>query len=318
VCSLDEPHPDGLSLIRDASPKQLKNALQNNAVKALFIQDTLVTMLPAELPMAVIAVNDPMVALISVIPLFFEPYPISPGISEKADVHPSAKLGHNVTVSPFVSIGANCVIGDNVVLHPQVTVYPGCTIGTGTVVHAGAAIREDVIIGEHAVIQNGAIIGADGFGYVQVPGKGLVPVPQIGTVVVGNNAEVGANSCIDRATLGKTRLGDGSKADNLVQIGHNTAIGNHSILCGQVGIAGSCSIGNGVVIGGGAGVKDHVTIADGVRIAAKSGVTRDLREKGDYGGYPAVPVREWHGQVRSLIKLTRSSGSAPSPVGGND
>jgi UDP-3-O-[3-hydroxymyristoyl] glucosamine N-acyltransferase len=206
-------------------------------------------------------------------------------------VHPSAKIGSGVSIGEFAVVGPLTEIGDNVVIHPHVVLYPGVKIGPRSIIHSHAAIREDSVLGAETVIQNGAVIGADGFGYVPDAKLGLVGVPQLGTVNLGDRVEVGANSAIDRATLGTTTIGLGTKIDNLVQIGHNTRIGRFSILCGQVGIAGSCEIGNQVVIGGQAGVGDHLKIADGIRVGAKSGVVSDLTEKGDYLGFPPLPAQ---------------------------
>jgi UDP-3-O-[3-hydroxymyristoyl] glucosamine N-acyltransferase len=137
--------------------------------------------------------------------------------------------------------------------------------------------------------------------------RGLVPVPQVGTVTLGDRVDVGANSCIDRATLGETTVGLGTKIDNLVQVGHNTAVGKHSILCGQVGIAGSSKIGDQVVLAGSVGVADHIHIASGSRFASRSAVVTDIPEKGDYAGAPAVPARQWNRAMIALLRLGKRS-----------
>jgi len=170
-------------------------------------------------------------------------------------------------------------------------------------IHARVVLREDIEISDGVILQPGAVIGADGFGYIADPKRGLVTVPQIGTVILDAAVEVGANSCIDRATLGRTLIGQGTKLDNLVQVAHNSRIGSYSLLCAQVGIAGSSTIGNNVVLGGHSGVGDHVKIVDNVRVAAKAGVIQDISKPGDYGGYPAVPAREWRRMVGALVRL---------------
>ena len=205
-------------------------------------------------------------------------------------------------VGAFSVVGANAVIEDNVTIHPNVIIYPGVQIGSSTIVHAGAILREDVIIGRECCIQNGAIIGADGFGYYQEEND-IKPVPQVGTVVLGDRVDVGAQTCIDRATLGTTRLGSSVKLDNLVQIGHNVWIEPGSIVCGHSALGGSVRVGSGVTIGGKVGIADHVSIADGVRIGAGSGVAQDIKERGDYAGYPTQTAQQWRRQARALAKL---------------
>lgn len=252
---------------------------------------------------SVIAVDDPQRAMMALVPLFFAPYSYPASISPKADVHPSAKLGEGVHIGPFVWVGERAEIGDGAIVHAHCAIYPGARIGARAVIHSGATVREDCMIGCDAVIQNGAVIGADGFGYVPNPKTGLEAVPQIGVVQLEDRADVGANSCIDRATLGTTRIGAGAKIDNLVQIGHNCSIGRHTIICGQAGIAGSTKVGSGAVIGGATGIADHVTVGEGVRVGARGGVTSSLLEKGDYAGHPAVPAGDWRRQVHAIAEL---------------
>jgi UDP-3-O-[3-hydroxymyristoyl] glucosamine N-acyltransferase len=163
--------------------------------------------------------------------------------------------------------------------------------------------EEDVVLKEGVVIQNGAVIGADGFGYLPDPEKGLIPVPQVGNVTLCRAVEIGANTCIDRATLGTTFIDMGSKIDNLVQIGHNTKVGKHTIICGQSAIAGSSKIGNQVVLGGNVGVADHTEVADGCRFGAFSGLHGKYEIKGDYAGNPAMPASTYRRVVTLIPKL---------------
>ena len=198
------------------------------------------------------------------------------------------------------------MIEDRSVIHPHVTIYPRVRLGQGCVVHAGAVLREDVTLGDHCVIQNGAVIGADGFGYIPDQAGNLHAVPQVGAAKLGNEVHIGANSCVDRGTLGNTTVGDWTKIDNLVQTGHNVSLGQNCIVCGQTGIAGSVSIGNRVVLGGGCGVQDHVSIADGCRFAGHSGVIGDITERGDYAGMPALPARQWRRLVAQLRRMVKN------------
>lgn len=304
ACPIDAGVPNGLGFTRADSPARLDRALRQTRCAAALVPTKAITPNSAY-PIPVIAVPDPVLAMTKVVPLFFEPAEIGDGISPKAEIHPSARIGRNVRIGPFCVVGPRVSIGDDVVLHPHVVLYPGATIGDRTTLHAGAVVREECTVGADSVIQNGAVIGADGFGYTPDPTRGLVPVPQVGTVVLSAGVDVGANTCIDRATFGQTQIHDGTKIDNLVQIGHNTVIGRHGIVCGQVGIAGSCAIGDGVVLAGSVGVADHISIASGARIAARSAVIRDLDERGDYAGNPAVSARLWNRAMASLLKLAK-------------
>lgn len=225
------------------------------------------------------------------------------GISDQTSIDPSARIGENCSIGPFVAIGARVQIGENCQIHPNVTIYRDVKIGRGCIVHAGAVIREECELADGIVIQPGAIIGADGFGYIPDKTRGLVAVPQIGNVKISEEVEIGANACIDRATLGSTNVGYGTKIDNLVQIGHNVEIGKFSILCGQTGIAGSTKIGNQVVLAGQVGVADHIEIADGVRCGGGTTVTSSIDTKGDYSGTPAILATNWRRQAVALRRL---------------
>ena len=290
LTSLEDAQSGALVFVREKSLTVLRDTI-STAPASVFLSQTRIESEEVPPEKALIVVSKPLEALMRCMPLFFEPHPPQTGVSTLASVHPSAKIGSGVSIGEFVVVGPLTEIGDNVVIHPHVVLYPGVKIGPRSIIHSHAAIREDSVLGAETVIQNGAVIGADGFGYVPDAKLGLVGVPQLGTVNLGDRVEVGANSAIDRATLGTTTIGLGTKIDNLVQIGHNTRIGRFSILCGQVGIAGSCEIGNQVVIGGQAGVGDHLKIADGIRVGAKSGVVSDLTEKGDYLGFPPLPAQ---------------------------
>lgn len=219
-------------------------------------------------------------------------------------VDPSARLGegvqlgHDVVVSAGVDIGEHTQVGSGSVIGRGVTIGRNCLIGPRVSIQCAH-------IGDEVVIQAGAVIGGSGFGFASLT-DGHLKIPQLGRVIVQDRVEIGANSAIDRGALGDTLIGEGSKIDNLVQIGHNTRVGRHCIMAGQVGISGSVTLGDFVLLGGKVGVADHVTIGDRVRVAALSGVGTDLEEGKDYGGIPARPLMQWKREGAILAKLARS------------
>ncbi|WP_298314083.1 UDP-3-O-(3-hydroxymyristoyl)glucosamine N-acyltransferase [uncultured Aquimarina sp.] len=228
------------------------------------------------------------------------------------DIHPTAVIDKSVIIGKGSKIGAGCyvgkdvVLGDGVVLYPNVTVFDDSVIGNNTVIWSGTVIRERSKIGSDCIFHNNVSIGADGFGYLpSADGRGLMKIPHIGNVVIGNGVEIGANSCIDRAKFSSTILGDGCKIDNLVQIGHNCVLGRFCIMAGSSGLAGSVTLGDGVVIGGSASIKDHTTIHSGAIVGAGSGVMNDVPAGKTVLGYPACDSREMLKQWVTLRKLSK-------------
>jgi UDP-3-O-[3-hydroxymyristoyl] glucosamine N-acyltransferase len=235
-------------------------------------------------------------------------------------VHPSAVIESSAAVGRDVRIAAQCYVGrearlgDRVVLHPNVTVMDGCVVGPDTVLWPGVVVRERCVIGARCILHPNAVIGADGFGFRPAAGgKGLVKVPQTGNVVLGDDVEIGAGTCVDRAKFGSTEIGDMTKIDNLCQIAHNCRIGRCVIIAGGCGLAGSVTIGDGVMFGGHVGVKDHTTIGAGARLMAYAAVMNDIPAGETWGGYPAkeakVAAREYAGMRRlpELVKLLKKS-----------
>ncbi len=229
------------------------------------------------------------------------------------DIHPSAVIHESVVIGKGCKIGAGCyvgkdvVLGDGVVLYPNVTIFDETTIGTGTVVWSGTVIRERSEIGAYCIFHTNVSIGADGFGYRPAEdGRGLVKIPQIGNVIIGNGVEIGANSCVDRGKFSSTIVGDGCKIDNLVQIAHNCVLGRSCIMAGNSGLAGSVTLGDGVIIGGSASIKDHTTIHSGAVVGAGSGVMNDVPAGKTVLGYPAADSRETLKQWVALRKLGKA------------
>ncbi|WP_430400579.1 UDP-3-O-(3-hydroxymyristoyl)glucosamine N-acyltransferase [Flavobacterium sp.] len=257
---------------------------------------------------AFIKVKNADLAMSQVLKLFAPPPPIF-----KNDIHPTAIIDKTASIENGVKIGAGCYIGpntrigENSVIYPNVTILDDCTIGKNTVIWSGTVIRERCHLGNKCIIHPNATIGADGFGFRPDPEKGLVKVPQIGNVIIGNDVEIGANSCVDRGKFSSTVIGDGCKIDNLVQIGHNSKLGRFCIMAGNSGLAGSVTLGNGVIIGGSASIKDHTKIGDGAIVGAGSGVTGDVEAGKTMLGYPAVEARDALKQWAILKRLVNDS-----------
>ena len=212
-------------------------------------------------------------------------------VDPTAHIDPSAVIGPGVTVGPCVVIGQESVIGENTVIHAGVVIGRFCKLGRDNVLHPRVVLYDDCAFGDRVTVHAGAVIGADGFGYRTQQGR-HVKVPQLGSVEVENDVEIGAGSAIDRGTFGPTRIGTGTKIDNLVQIGHNCQIGKHNLLGGQVGIAGSCVTGDHVTVAGRVGIADHLRIGTGAALASGSGVTGDVTEGTRVSGYPARPQED--------------------------
>lgn len=228
-------------------------------------------------------------------------------IHPSAVIDPTAKIGNGSRVGAGSYVGPNVVIGENTTIYPNVTVLDECTIGNRTIIWSGSVVRERCHIGNDCILHPNATIGADGFGFRPCAERGLVKIPQIGNVIIGNGVEIGANSCVDRGKFSSTVLGDGCKIDNLVQIGHNSKLGKFCIMAGNSGLAGSVTLGNGVIIGGSASIKDHTTIGDGAIVGAGSGVTGDIPAGKTMLGYPAIEARDALKQWAILKRLVKES-----------
>lgn len=257
---------------------------------------------------AFIKVKNADLAMSQVLEMFAHPMPVF-----SFDIHPSAVIDTTASIGAGARIGAGCYIGPNVEIGPNTTIYPNVTIldastvGENSIIWSGTVIRERCHIGNDCIIHPNATIGADGFGFRPCPQRGLVKIPQIGNVIIGNGVEIGANSCVDRGKFSSTVLGDGCKIDNLVQIGHNSKLGRFCIMAGHSGLAGSVTLGDGVIIGGSASIKDHTTLGNGATIGAGSGVVSDVPAGKTVLGYPAVEARDALKQWAILKRLVNES-----------
>ena len=252
---------------------------------------------------SILRAKDPYLAYTRALRVFY------PEPKFQAFIHPSAVVDSTAELAPtMVAIGAHSVIGRNVkigpevTIHPNVTIYDDVTIGSGSVIHSGVSVRERTVIGERVIIHNNSVIGCDGFGYAKDEERRWLKIPQAGRVVIDDDVEIGAGTTIDRASVGESRIGRGSKIDNLVQIGHSCTIGEDSLLCAQVGLAGSSHIGSRVILAGQAGVAGHLKIGDDVVLTAKSATSHDVPAGKMISGIPAFDNRDW---LRSTAAFRR-------------
>lgn len=252
---------------------------------------------------ALIRVADPLLAFIAIVrQLQGRVEPPVHGVDPRASVDPSAKLGPDCSVLPFAVVGAGAVLGARCRIHSGAVVGPNCRLGDDVVLYPNCVLYEGTVLGQRVIVHANAVLGADGFGYRFQGGK-HVKVPQLGHLEIGDDVEIGACTTIDRGTFKATRIGNGAKIDNLVQVGHNCQIGNHNLLVSQVGIGGSTSSGDYVVLAGQVGIVDHVHIGAGAVIGAKSGVINNIPAGQRYFGIPATPARDQKRILSSLDKL---------------
>jgi UDP-3-O-[3-hydroxymyristoyl] glucosamine N-acyltransferase len=290
----------GLNTAAEAGPDQLTfvgdlvNANRWSAGRA----GTVIVGSGIELPgddgtRAVIRVVDADLAMIPVLELFFagDPKP-DPGVAAAARIHPSAAVDPTARIAPGAVVGPRCTVGAGAVLHANAVMYDDAHLGAGSMLHAGAVLRERCVVGARCIVGANAVIGGDGFGYrASADGRSVLRIPHLGNVVLEDDVEIGSGAMIDRGKFGATRIGAGSKIDNLCQIGHNVSIGRMCMISGHTGIAGSVQVGDGVQMGGGVGIAPHLRIGSGARIAARAAVMCDIPAGETWGGYPAQDVR---------------------------
>ncbi len=295
----------GVSPPEDATPDSLVFIFESGKEKAIPENGAGVVVCkekPSEkVARAFILVDDPRRYMVEVLNLFVKETRIKPGISENAHISPTARIGKNVTVGMWSYVGENTEIGENTVIYPHVFIGDNVKIGSNVRIYPFVYIGADTFIGNRVVIHSGTKIGTDGFGFLKTQ-EGYLKIPQVGRVVIEDDVEIGANCTIDRATIGETRIGKGVKLDNLIQIGHNVTVGEHTVMAAQTGIAGSTKIGKWVMMGGQVGVADHIEIGDKAIIMAKSGVSKSVPPRKIYEGYMA---RERKQYLRSRSLLDR-------------
>jgi UDP-3-O-[3-hydroxymyristoyl] glucosamine N-acyltransferase len=255
-------------------------------------------------PCPILRTNNPYVACATAVAILTPQPVVVPGVSPLASIDPSAEVGADCTIGAFVVVGAGSRIGARTVLHPHAVIGSGVAIGSQCVLHAHVSVRDRSVIGDRVVLQDGAVIGAEGFGFATHEDGTHQKIPQVGTVVIGDDVEIGANSTVDRPAIGETRIGDGTKIDNLVQIAHGVKVGRNVRMAACVGIAGSTVIEDDVVLAGQVGVANHLRLGRGARVAAKSAVLNDLDGGQTYAGIPAVPIGQWR---RAVVRARRES-----------
>ncbi len=279
-----------------ANPKYAAAAKSTSATAVIVAED-----FPA-IPTSMLRSKNPYLAFARAIDLFYKAPNYGAGVHPTAVIAASAKLGKNAHVAAYVVIADDVEIGDNAVLLPHVVIYRGARIGNNFFAHAHAVVREHCTLGDNVILQNGAIVGCDGFGFARDDDH-WEKITQSGPTVLESDVEVQANSCVDRASVGETRIARGVKIDNLVQVGHGSAVGEHTLLCSQVGLAGSTVIGKNVVLAGQVGVAGHCNIGDGVVVTAQSGTHGDIPAGAMVSGSPAFDHKQWLRAVTIFNKL---------------
>ena len=302
VSSLETAQAGEISFIEKADLS--KRAVETNA-SCLFVPENF----QGQLPCTYIKVKNPKIAFAKIARNLHPPKLLTMNIHETAVIVSKMKEIRAYFVGAFVTIGKNCVIGENSQIYDGVKIGNNVSIGKGTIIYSNCVIYDNITIGNDCVIHGGAIIGADGFGFVRNGANGYVKFPQIGSIVIEDDVEIGANTCIDRGALGETRIGEGTKIDNLVQIAHNVKIGKRVVIAAQTGISGSTIIEDDCVIGGQVGIGDHATVKSGAIIGSQAGVLPNkIVRAGVWWGTPVQPLDEYKRQnahVKGLARLKK-------------
>jgi UDP-3-O-[3-hydroxymyristoyl] glucosamine N-acyltransferase len=285
VAGIDSARPGQLTFI--ANPKYAAAARTTKA-SAIIVSENF----PA-LPAAMLRSKNPYLDFARALELFYEPPKYAPGIHPTAVVHPSARIDSGAHIGPYAVIGEDVQIGSNAVLLAHVVIYRGVKIGTNFFAHSHAIVREFCRIGNNVILQNGVIVGGDGFGFAKDDKGRWRKIVQSGPTILEDDVEIQANACIDRASIGETRIARGAKIDNLVQVGHGSSVGEDTLLCAQAGLAGSTDVGKNVILAGQVGVAGHCKIGDGAIATAQSGIPNDVPGGAIVSGYPAIDNKLW-------------------------
>jgi len=297
----------GIAAVEEAGPGQV--TFLSNPKYARHARGTRAAALIAKEPVpgascAFLLTPNPYYSFACAVELFHPPVRPPAGVSPLSSVHAGAVLGKGVSIAPFAVVEEGAVLGDRVALLAGVYVGKNARVGEDSLLYPRVTLYEGVRIGKRAILHAGCVVGSDGFGFAPSP-QGFKKIPQVGTVEIDDDVEIGANTTIDRAAMGITRIGRGTKLDNLIQVGHNVAIGSDTVIAAQTGIAGSCRIGNRVMIGGQSGLAGHLEVGDGVMLGARTGVAVSLSaaESPAWSGVPAMPHKTWLRMVTLLPKL---------------
>jgi UDP-3-O-[3-hydroxymyristoyl] glucosamine N-acyltransferase len=280
-----------------ANPKYASAARTTRASAVIVAED-----FPA-ISAPVLRSKNPYLAFARALEFFYQPPAYAPGVHPTAVIHPSAKVGANAHIGPYVVIDRDVTIGSQATLLAHAVIYPGATVGNNFFAHAHAVVREHCRLGDNVTLQNGAVVGADGFGFAKDDQGHWHKIVQSGPAVLDDNVEVQANACIDRASVGRTHIASGAKIDNLVQVGHGSKVGENSLLCAQAGLAGSTEIGKNVILAGQVGVAGHCKIGDGAIATAQSGIPNDVPAGAVVSGYPAIDNKLWLRCSAAFLRL---------------
>jgi UDP-3-O-[3-hydroxymyristoyl] glucosamine N-acyltransferase len=278
--------------------------LKTTRASAVLVEEGVALDREASLPaLAALRSGNPYLAFARAIELFYQPPRYAPGIHPTAIIAKSARIGDGAHIGPYCFVDEEVEIGRNAVLHSFVTIYRGAHIGENFFSHAHAVVREFCRLGDRVILQNGVVIGGDGFGFAKQKDGSWHKMVQAGPTVLEDDVEVQSNTCIDRATIGETRIGRGAKIDDLVLVGHGSRIGSNTLLCGQVGLAGSTKVGNDCILAGQVGSGGHITIGDRTLLTAQSGIPHDLSGDKHYSGSPCVEHKQWLKNAAALNRM---------------